>query len=1527
MTTQHKPIARHESVRRGTVLLMVVGALALAAVITIAYVTVGKQDRRTSSAIKRANTFNDVPEIFSEYVAGVLADDVLQTYQIGDFPPSLIDPSEIRREGVDYPFTPWLNANGTIHDFFGFAPAGDRSDPWLASTVPTWNGVSTTTSTGPADAFMDVHDWDHISNISPSGLFVNLSNLRGNFDVRSGTLPGRLSSNLTLFTNTGTATTSTMDFGTGTSPVDITVPAYMDSHQTYLFRPAQDTTRSPNLPDYLPNQYADADGDGMFDSRWFELVDFDVQPSPARPSTRLMPNIAGLRFFFATRIIDLSSLVNVNTATDFFNPPSRSTPAGFTPADVDLRRLLGMTDEYDVNAGAYDLLFQPGGAGAADDYGLMDVAAARTAGLEGYKAFRQTIFSGLVPIPGSAVGLPTSSGFDNFDFAFMQSDDRANYYIEFGSQPFGTLYSGTNYTIGSVFGIDSFTELFRYRTMNDPKSVTRLEQALGGRIPAPAALRNLSPLRDNRDFTLELDRIGDNTDEQPPLQIQRLFAVDIRQMLTTISGARPLLAGAVVDPVISPIDYTTQLDPSRDVRLDTVTLMKGAAGTGSSSTGRNNLFKLYADALIPYSDVFGIWDPSYTDLLRVSTLNYGYSSPEIGIRLAAHMTANMIDLYDENTTGAEEPSVLTVIIDEDYRDELDAGAGIDDPNGDGVSDFPYWRQSKKLDLGAQRIANTATSDQVFARAINVFGIEAEPFLTEVASFAMYTDAPSNAGGDSDWGAGGGLPGEPTIIVPITINGNRLVTNSDYLFQIIAFQITNPYDQTIQLGGFTTSAVTNFGDITGAQDADFYYTEFGGHFFMLANMQEQVGGTADISPVTLQPNETVVFYATNTTKNDILNRIDTVDVDGVTLAPDASVLNRWVSKQLEGIVTNFDRSFHMPRIDFTASGGSSGQVQLNNDFQDLISLDTTKNQVVNLWRTVRVDTEAPTETNGNHAQENDRLVDRLRDPGTQTLDHFLPQIKQDISDTSGKPDSGVPATRGDNTGYTITTWATIRRPDSAQLASGALPAYCVEIKSGTSKNDGRNDGFSLSSLSKSDFSGSDEAARSLASTLSGQYTADLINSLVTHPDNKINNPIGTTIDGRSYTAVMAEMPRNDNRFLRNTNSTIRPADLLLPTAFGPFQNPFAANINDQWTTLSEAMALAYNYDSIGGFMSLPPDPMTGLGDPNRALGPLLSNGHLVLDDYVPYLNINPDGPIPVFDETAPGDIRMGRGIPLALNLLDATFSLDSAVGSISRPVRGAININTAPLAVLRTLPMLSPSTGLASGSMTRDDWWGIGGPLDGDSDIAATLLAYRDKALVDHRPNLSSTVLTTDFTEASSASTYMTPLDALANPPQARQDKTLVDALREQPGFGSIAEVMMAFDQSTRPQGDPNNINFLAFDSASLDAPRSDGQNFGLGIDSVRYGTAGTGQDDGIDDDYDEQFAIAGSLLNTISVSSDIYACWFIVNGYAREDVENLSPDEPMIPTYAKRFLMVIDRSNVQKIGDRPRILFMRELPM
>jgi len=83
-------------------------------------------------------------------------------------------------------------------------------------------------------------------------------------------------------------------------------------------------------------RWIDTDGDTFPDARWQQLDS--------------LGNLFGLRWFVASRIIDASSLVNVNVATDAGATNDQTAANGLTPADVDLFRLLRESSGVTPNA-------------------------------------------------------------------------------------------------------------------------------------------------------------------------------------------------------------------------------------------------------------------------------------------------------------------------------------------------------------------------------------------------------------------------------------------------------------------------------------------------------------------------------------------------------------------------------------------------------------------------------------------------------------------------------------------------------------------------------------------------------------------------------------------------------------------------------------------------------------------------------------------------------------------------------------------------------------------------------------------------------------------------------------------------------------------------------------------------------------------------------------------------------------------------------------------------------------------------
>src|SRR5690606_16082099 len=184
------------------------------------------------------------------------------------------------------------------------------------------------------------------------------------------------------------------------------IPAHWTMFQENAARPVGPGGVGPDEVGYAPYSWVDADGDGIYDSRWFELVDAYHAGSP-QGIVSLLPRDNRWRWFVAARAIDLSSLVNINTATDVSagGAPTAARPIGATPADIDALRLFTLEDVFARYAGSegYNLIHQPppsSGTPLADYEGYSDTFAdADRIGQKAYQAIRAGAERGVVP-PG-----------------------------------------------------------------------------------------------------------------------------------------------------------------------------------------------------------------------------------------------------------------------------------------------------------------------------------------------------------------------------------------------------------------------------------------------------------------------------------------------------------------------------------------------------------------------------------------------------------------------------------------------------------------------------------------------------------------------------------------------------------------------------------------------------------------------------------------------------------------------------------------------------------------------------------------------------------------------------------------------------------------------------------------------------------------------------------------------------------------------------------------------------------------------
>ncbi len=279
---------------RGSVMLAVVVMLVMLALIGTAYIQLARYDRIASVA-GIENNIDVVAGAAMVYIGEVLRND-------------LVNESSVMFDGTtDEPYDyPWTNDNdpanikypielydeSTNSYYLTNATGGFLDDTWLASSEPTWGSTPV---------------WPHITNLN--GYFLKIPKIGA-----GKTVPVERAVDYTL-----------------SGPywhMDKDVPFTGASNGTYL-----DDDESGNYEELG----ADADGDGILDSKWTW--------APIR-------QISGVSYIMAVRIIDNSGMVNANTAlgqvtaADTFDS-YHDAPRWLFPSELDFSNFY-----YKVNASA-----------------------------------------------------------------------------------------------------------------------------------------------------------------------------------------------------------------------------------------------------------------------------------------------------------------------------------------------------------------------------------------------------------------------------------------------------------------------------------------------------------------------------------------------------------------------------------------------------------------------------------------------------------------------------------------------------------------------------------------------------------------------------------------------------------------------------------------------------------------------------------------------------------------------------------------------------------------------------------------------------------------------------------------------------------------------------------------------------------------------------------------------------------------------------------------------------------------------
>lgn len=492
---------------------------------------------------------------------------------------------------------------------------------------------------------------------------------------------------------------------------------------------------------------------------------------------------------------------------------------------------------------------------------------------------------------------------------------------------------------------------------------------------------------------------------------------------------------------------------------------------------------------------------------------------------------------------------------------------------------------------------------------------------------------------------------------------------------------------------------------------------------------------------------------------------------------------------------------------------------------------------------------------------------------------------------------------------------------------------------------------------------------------------------------------------------------------------RVTDALFAMGIGPAYAPDPSRnavndmsvYDDEWMTLSEAFAIALGYEDFSASSPNPADLAAGpepdivwhdaarlytdfMGTQQAEF--VLDDLRLRLDDYVAFVNaqINTGtetGPMgkPRFDfnfggSAAGSDARRGTGVPVALGVLDGVRAIDpprypgqTSDSPLTDVITGQININTAPVEVLRLLPGLSPSgqgvrTMNGTGTLVRE-WWaaksssfapeitdglgydsGLGLPnLDWtdpfagaarNPDIAAGLVGYRDRTAVSPRLRSDRNAFPTSYV---GELTYAPDIGNLVNQQaiidnryaenngvidyRTRETLSGIQGVRGTPGFGSLGEMLMASFSEDAMAAEPIVAahSHMAMNQLGVDTDGGNPINLGVsGMDenassmSPHFLNESSGFNDSkragqVANDYAEQLANAAGVMNIATTRSDYYAVWLVLQGFQESDVATLRPADPLVPSFKKRYLMVVDRSNVIEQGDAPKVILFREVPL
>jgi hypothetical protein len=504
---------------------------------------------------------------------------------------------------------------------------------------------------------------------------------------------------------------------------------------------------------------ADADGDGYTDSLWY-LAPASVDDE--------------IRTLVAMRIVDASAMLNVNVASQYVRGLPNTPPnnfighgtRGWTPADLALYErpeeglrgvgLLGSPEHWE---NAY--LYGSANTQATDSpWGELEVAFNFSGASNQWDNGAGTILGEL--------GLNLDS--DDFDGPYSRLD----YWRRSGSRPFDPIGPATNafYTrTFTPFSLTDEVELRLFHASNTAWNMSRLERAFQNTGARDSILRGQTSREETSEY---LDQLAVRPVGPSFVPFDEVLH-DVRRMLTTHNGARnetmhPSLWWQNRWPINFNSAWVNAFIAQSRLKLDLreQILVPGFDVNGPNYPLASRLVWSLLTALSEGENLIGAQaERYYFGVPGGGDYNFelsesGPGTHEASMRLAAALTANILAYRDYN----------------------------------GPSSFGYIPAYGNLEDEAIRVPrdlriNGDNDVLQFHTRLRFLGMEMQPFLAEAFIGHVY-DQPVTAQRDH--------PGSGIVA------GDRIISGDPAgIHTVIAVQIANPYDRPLDLGdnGATT----------------------------------------------------------------------------------------------------------------------------------------------------------------------------------------------------------------------------------------------------------------------------------------------------------------------------------------------------------------------------------------------------------------------------------------------------------------------------------------------------------------------------------------------------------------------------------------------------------------------------------------------------------------------------------------------------------------------------------------------------